>query len=262
MNTIVTNRFILCHNELKRLRKVRSSRQFAITLDYLPQSLSEILKGRRDVTLELLRKGVEKYAMNPVYLLTGKGDFFSCCEDTLTEVLAPKAADAAHAIYFVPHLSAKKYAAERRNPAFLSSLENINLPGINTLGLKLRAFEMHSDQWFPFFSAGDILVSEKIDPATGVSSISVDKVYVIVTKNTILVNKIDLSAISKGILSLYVENRKDKKVELKLSDMLELWEVTLKVTRHIENENGTIHSLLSEIKDIRELFYNASNALV
>ena len=76
MNTMVTDRFIYCHDELKRLRKVRSSRQFALSLDYLPQSLSEILKGRRDVTLELLRKGVEKYEMNPVFLLTGKGSHF------------------------------------------------------------------------------------------------------------------------------------------------------------------------------------------
>ena len=29
-------------------KRIKSSRQFALSLDYLPQSLSEILKGRRD----------------------------------------------------------------------------------------------------------------------------------------------------------------------------------------------------------------------
>ena len=56
MNSIVTERFIKCHDKLLANNQVRSSRQFAISLDYLPQSLSEIVKGRRDVTIELLRK--------------------------------------------------------------------------------------------------------------------------------------------------------------------------------------------------------------
>jgi len=56
---IVTERFIKCHNLLKEENRIRSSRQFALSLDYLPQSLSEILRGRRDVTIELLRKAVD-----------------------------------------------------------------------------------------------------------------------------------------------------------------------------------------------------------
>ncbi|MEY3321700.1 MAG: hypothetical protein RLZZ417_1283 [Bacteroidota bacterium] len=261
MNTIVTNRFILCHDELKRLRKVRSSRQFALSLDYLPQSLSEILKGRRDVTLELLRKGVEKYAMNPVYLLTGKGSFFSELDSYQSE----KKADtdlSSSVIYLVPHLLGKKYASERRNDLFLSSLENIKLPGINSLGIKLRAFEIQSEKWYPSFLPGDILISEKIDPTNGVKTISNDKVYVIVTKNGVRVNKIDLHSITKGVLTLYFENKKEKSFELKLSEMLELWEVKLKITRNVENENITLNSLLSEIKDIRQLLYSSANTLV
>ena len=261
MNTIVTNRFILCHDELKRLRKVRSSRQFALSLDYLPQSLSEILKGRRDVTLELLRKGVEKYAMNPVYLLTGNGDFFSELDEYQPEKLEEKS-NASNVIYLVPHLLGKKYASERRNSQFLSSLENIKLPGVNSLGIKLRAFEIQSEKWFPSFIPGDILIAEKLDPAIGVKSINNDKVYVIVTKNGIWVNKIDLNAISKGVLTLCFENKKGKSLDLKLSEMLELWEVKFKITRNVENENMTLNALLSEIKDIRQLIYSSTNVLV
>ena len=68
MNSVITQRFIKCHNHLREENRVRSSRQFALSLEYLPQSLSEILKGRRDVTIELLRKAVEKYKINPVYV--------------------------------------------------------------------------------------------------------------------------------------------------------------------------------------------------
>ena len=76
MKNVVTKRFVECHDELKKEKKIKSSRQFALSLDYLPQSLSEILKGRRDVTLELLRKATEMYNINPNYLFLGEGPKF------------------------------------------------------------------------------------------------------------------------------------------------------------------------------------------
>jgi hypothetical protein len=106
------------------------------------------------------------------------------------------------------------------------------------------------------------LIAEKLDPAIGVKSINNDKVYVIVTKNGIWVNKIDLNAISKGVLTLCFENKKEKSLDLKLSEMLELWEVKFKITRNVENENMTLNALLSEIKDIRQLIYSSTNVLV
>jgi hypothetical protein len=259
---MVTDRFIFCHDELKRLRKVRSSRQFALSLDYLPQSLSEILKGRRDVTLELLRKGVEKYEMNPIFLLTGKGSHFSQPEEWLTSKNAVDAPVNSDVIYFVPQILGKKYASERRNSQFLASLECLKLPVAHLKGHNLRAFEVQMDSIYPAFLPGDILIAEKLDPALGVKSISNGKFYVVVTKNNILIHKIDLNSLSKGYVNLYLDNKEEKITSIKLSEILEFWEVRLKVTRNIENENMTLNALLSEIKDIRQLLFNSSNALV
>ncbi len=262
MNTMVTDRFIFCHDELKRLRKVRSSRQFALSLDYLPQSLSEILKGRRDVTLELLRKGVEKYEMNPVFLLTGKGSHFSQPEEWLSTKNSVDASANSDVIYFVPQMLGKKYAEERRNSQFLASLECLKLPGAHLKGINLRAFEVQTENGYASFLPGDVLIAEKLDPASGVKAISNDKFYVVVTKNNILIHKIDLNSLSKGIVNLYLGNKEEKITSIKLSDILEFWEVRLKVTKNIENENMTLNTLLSEIKDIRQLLFNSSNALV
>jgi len=86
-NSIVTQRFIKCHNKLREIGTIRSSRQFALQLEYLPQSLSEILKGRRDVTIELLRKAVESYKINPVYVYTGEGPMFMSEEGKLENLV-------------------------------------------------------------------------------------------------------------------------------------------------------------------------------
>jgi len=57
-------------------------------------------------------------------------------------------------------------------------------------------------------------------------------------------------------------NKEEKITPIKLAEILEFWEVRLKITRNIENENMTLNALLSEIKDIRQLLFNSSNALV
>jgi transcriptional regulator with XRE-family HTH domain len=82
-NHIVSQRFIKCHNKLREAKTIKSSRQFALELDYLPQSLSEILNGRRDVTIEVIRKAVDIYRFNPTYLFTGEGDLFLAAEKSV-----------------------------------------------------------------------------------------------------------------------------------------------------------------------------------
>lgn len=88
MNT-VTKRFLDCFEQLKLTNKVRSGRQFAVSLDYLPQSFSEIVNGRREVTVELLRKATEQYNLNPAYLLMG-------LEPMILHHHAPAMHDSAH----------------------------------------------------------------------------------------------------------------------------------------------------------------------
>jgi hypothetical protein len=200
--------------------------------------------------------------MNPVFLLTGKGSHFSQPEKWLSAKISADASANSDVIYFVPQMLGKKYAEERRNSQFLASLECLKLPGAHLKGLNLRAFEVQTDNGYPAFLPGDVLIAEKLDPASGVKSISTDKFYVVVTKNNILIRKIDLNSLSKGVVNLYLGNKEEKITSVKLSDILEFWEVRLKVTRNIENENMTLNALLSEIKDIRQLLFNSSNALV
>lgn len=85
---IVSQRFVKCHLKLRELNVIKSSREFALACDFLPQSLSEILNRRRDVTLEVVRKAIEVYHFNPIFLFTGKGELF-LNTDELENTLAP-----------------------------------------------------------------------------------------------------------------------------------------------------------------------------
>ena len=130
MNSVVTQRFLECLKNLKKDNQVRSSRQFALSLDYLPQSLSEIAQGRRDVTIELIRKAVVLYKLNPVYLYTGEGPLFMTEENhqsfrVLTIVTNGQDDER---IVHVPVPAQAGYAGEMSNPTFIQELPTFSLP--------------------------------------------------------------------------------------------------------------------------------------
>lgn len=73
VKNIVTERFIQVFVHLKNRNFFETNKEFAESIDYLPQSLGEVLKGRRDVTIEVIRKLVIEYPVSLEYIFTGEG---------------------------------------------------------------------------------------------------------------------------------------------------------------------------------------------
>lgn len=60
-------------DELIELGLVENMKEFCHRLDYLPQSLSQVRKGKRDITIELLLRVFQEFNGNPVFILLGYG---------------------------------------------------------------------------------------------------------------------------------------------------------------------------------------------
>ena len=192
MNNVVTQRFIKCHDKLREDKRIKSSRQFALSLEYLPQSLSEILKGRRDVTIELLRKAVERYQMNPVYIYTGDGPMFMSEEDhksfrVLTIVTNGQDDER---IVHVPVPAQAGYAGELANPTFIQDLPSFTLPDYKYKVGTHRSFDVSGDSMEPTLFEGDKVICSFLEPTLWETSIKDNYVYVIVTRGDILVKRV------------------------------------------------------------------------
>jgi transcriptional regulator with XRE-family HTH domain len=92
-SNIVTQRFTKCVQRLRENKTIKSSRQLAIELDFLPQTLSEILNGRRDATIEVIRRAVERHRFNPIFLFTGEGNLFLPKNDASSPTESPMSAE-------------------------------------------------------------------------------------------------------------------------------------------------------------------------
>ncbi|MFT5834967.1 MAG: phage repressor protein C with HTH and peptisase S24 domain, partial [Cognaticolwellia sp.] len=231
-NSIITQRFIQCHNKLRDENRVRSSRQFALSLDYLPQSLSEILKGRRDVTIELLRKAVDVYKINPVYIYTGEGPMFMTEEDhksfrVLT--IVTNASDDERIVH-VPVPAHAGYASELTDPTFIQDLPTFSLPDYKYKVGTHRSFDVAGDSMEPTLFEGDKVICSYLEPTLWETSIKDNYVYVVVTRGDVLVKRLTNKIKADKQLTLISDNGYYEPFDISIGDVREIWYVRAKIS--------------------------------
>ena len=263
MNSIVTQRFIKCHNKLREDKRVRSSRQFALSLDYLPQSLSEILKSRRDVTIELLRKAVEKYQMNPVYIYTGDGPMFMTEEDhksfrVLTIVTNSQDDER---IVHVPVPAQAGYAGELANPTFIQDLPHFTLPDYKYKVGTHRSFDVSGDSMEPTLFEGDKVICSFLEPTLWESSLKNNYVYVIVTRGDIVVKRVFNELKENKYLELRSDNSFYEPFKVSIGDIREIWYVRAKISPFLPSPSNIQNIVRDEVKQLQNII-NKQNHLI
>ncbi len=253
MNSIVTQRFIKCHDKLREDNRVRSSRQFALSLDYLPQSLSEILKGRRDVTIELLRKAVEKYKINPVYVYTGEGPMFMTEEGhqsfrVLTIVTNTQDDER---IVHVPVPAQAGYAGELADPRFIQELPAFTLPDYKYKVGTHRSFDVAGDSMEPTLFEGDKVICSFLEPTLWETSIKDNYVYVIVTRADVMVKRLFNHLKTEKKLRLQSDNSFYEPFVIGLGDIREIWYVRAKISPFLPSPQNIKNYLLDELMELK-----------
>ena len=253
-NSVITQRFIKCHNKLRENKTVKSSRQFAVEIDYLPQSLSEILKGRRDVTIEVLRKSIETYKFNPIYLFTGEGALFLTEEDLnnkslrVLTVVTDTAND--ERIVHVPVPAQTSYASELSNPKFIQNLPSFTLPDYKYKVDTHRSFDAAGDSMEPTLFEGDKIVCSFIEPTLWESGMKDGYVYVIVTQDDIVIRRVYNQLKTNKLIEVHSDNRFYEPYTIPLSMIREIWYVRAKISPFLPSPNR-----------IQHLFYDDMNGL-
>lgn len=254
MNNVVSQRFIKCHNKLREEKRVRSSRAFALSLEYLPQSLSEILKGRRDVTIELLRKAVAKYKINPVYIMTGDGPMFMTDETNqsfrvLTTIRTPEEDEL---IIHVPQPAQSSYAAELGDPSFVQELPTYSLPDYKYKVGTHRSFDVPGDSMEPTLFEGDKVVCSFLEPTLWESGIKDNFAYVIVTRSDVIVRRVKNLISESKELELLPENKFYEARRVSMAELREIWYVRARITPFLpspQNIQRYVHDEMASLKD-------------
>ncbi|GJM35308.1 MAG: hypothetical protein DHS20C18_43090 [Saprospiraceae bacterium] len=225
-----------------------------MSLDYLPQSLSEILKGRRDVTIELLRRSVEEYKVNPVYIMTGEGPMFMSEEDhksfrVLTIVTNVQEDER---IVHVPVPAQAGYAGEIADPTFVQDLPTYTLPDYKYKVGTHRSFDVSGDSMEPTLFEGDKVVCSYLEPTLWETSIKDNYVYVIVTRGDVVVKRVFNRLRDDKQLELISDNSFYKKYNVGVGDIREIWYVRAKISPFLPSPQNIRNYLHDEIRELKQ----------
>jgi len=263
MNNIITQRFIKCQERLREENRVRSSRQFAIALGYLPQSLSEIQKGRRDVTIDLIRKAVELYKMNPTYLYTGEGPMFMT-EETHTDfrvLTIVTNAEEDERIVHVPVPAHAGYTSDASNPTFIQDLPTFTLPDFKYKTGTHRCFDVAGDSMEPSLFEGDKVVCSYVEPMLWESAIKDNHVYVIVTRGDIVVKRVVNKLKDEKHLALHSDNNFYDTYKMNAVEIREVWLVRTKICPFLPSVPQNRNHLYEELNELKKVVQEQSRLI-
>ena len=241
MNNVVTQRFIECIEGLKAQNRIKSARQFAISLDYLPQGLSEMYNGRRDVTIELIRRAVELHEFNPTYLFQGTGTMFSSEASSSDMKVLAIVTDSQNQerIVHVPVAAQAGYTEQLSDPTFISDLPTYSLPDEGFKTGSYRSFDIAGSSMEPTLFHGDRVVCAFIEPECWHQAIKNGHVYVIVTTTDVLIKRLTNRIRRDRCIDLVSDNAAFHPQELAVEEVREIWLARLKITPYL-NKPATL----------------------
>ena len=263
MSSIITQRFIRCHDKLREEKRVKSSRQFALGLDYLPQSLSEILKGRRDVTIELLRKAVEKFKINPVYIYTGEGPMFMSEEDHKSFRVLTIVTDSHddERIVHVPIPAQAGYAGEMADPTFIQDLPTFTLPDYKYKVGTHRSFDVSGDSMETTLFEGDKVICSYLEPTLWENALKNNYVYVIITRGDVVVKRVTNLLKEEKQIILHSDNEFYADYRLNIGDIREIWYVRAKISPFLPSPMNLQNLMRSEVRELKTVINNQSQLI-
>jgi phage repressor protein C with HTH and peptisase S24 domain len=263
MNSVVTQRFIKCHNKLKEEKRIKSSRQFALSLEYLPQSLSEVLKSRRDVTIEVLRKAIALYKLSPVYLFTGEGPMFMTEADHQAFRVLTIVTDTNddERIVYVPAPAQAGYAAEISDPSFVQALPTFSLPEYKYKTGTHRAFDVSGDSMEKTLFEGDKVIGSFLEPTLWESGLKDGFVYVIVTRSDLVVKRVNNLLKTDKQIELYSDNNLYEPYRVDLIDLREIWYVRAKITPFLPSPQNIRNYLQDEVQELKQTIAQQSRLI-
>jgi signal peptidase I len=232
-------------------------------LEYLPQSLSEILKNRRDVTIELIRKAVEIYKMNPVYLFSGEGPLFMKEDDHKNFKVLTIVTDAQNdeRIVHVPIPAQAGYASESSDPTFVQELPTYTLPDYKYKVGTHRSFDVSGDSMEPTLFEGDKVVCSYLEPTLWENSLKDSYVYVFVTKGDVLVKRVNNKIRDEKCVTLISDNAYYEPYDVKITEVVEIWYVRAKISPFLPSPSNVKNMIKGEMDELRKTIQNQSRVI-
>ncbi len=250
-NSDITHRFLSCLDLLIGEGKVKSKRQFALSLGYHPQGISEMAARRRDVPLDLIEKAVLQFRFNATFLFSGQGDpFIHPGKDDglhIRQLTISTDDTGMERIIHVPFAAQAGYGRLHGDPEYISELPAYQLPDPQFRSGTYRSFEISGSSMEPTLRTHDIVIASFVEPRYWIQAIKNGQLHVIVTHQDVIIKRTVNKLKTDQVLECHSDNPDFQPFTIPAEDIREMWRVRLRMTSHLETETAAIHA-----QDIRD----------
>ena len=262
MNSEIARRFVTCHEKLKERGLVKSSRQFALALDFAPQSFSDIIHGKRDVTIELIRRAVDKYHFNAQFLFTGEGPLFAV-EGRVADPILTVMVDSSGSerIIHVPVSAQAGYTDQLYDREYLETLPSFTLPGEMFQMGTYRSFDVKGDSMEPTIFSGERIVCSFVEKNYWVHSVKDNHVYVLVTDGGIVVKRVVNNISADRTIKCISDNSFYNTYDIDVHQIKEIWKVEVKISNFMDSPNHVRNAFHEEIDHLKMTIENQSKQI-
>lgn len=260
MCNIVTERFVSCLEKLKDTNEIKSIRQFALAVDYHPQNLNDIMKGKRDVTIELIKNAAEIYKINPQYIFTGHGSMFSD-EEIVQQPSPAQQYKSLEKIVYVPTAAHAGYTEQFHDPVFLDDLVSFSLPDYKFQHGTYRCFDIMGDSMEPSLYAGDKVVCSQVDSNNFYSSVRNNLVYVIVMDGSLVVKRVLNKVRENRTMMMLSDNSYYQPYEVAIEEIREIWHVEVKISPYLPSPNNIRNAFHEEMDGMKKIIDQQSKSI-
>lgn len=246
---VVSTRFVECVHQLKEEKVISSYRSFAHSVDFSPQSLNEILKGKRNVTLDLVCQSAQQYNFNVQYLYTGIGDPFIQNETATEDVVEPKQSQ----ITYVPIAAQAGYGGQIHDVLVESDLPTFSLPGYEHKLGDHRCFDIAGDSMEPSLHSGDKVVCSLISQDSWSSKIKDGLVYIIVTSDSLYAKRVMNKIKSNHTIELVSDNTYYEPFDLPIAEIHEIWQVELTISMFNASPTSVKTGVYDQVESLKAM---------
>jgi len=241
---------------LKYLRKLRglTQEEFAAKLQIKRSLLGAYEEERAEPRLDVLEIVSDEFGISLDDLL--RTDLTGSEGSYLSKRRQQKMGNGSNQIHFVPMKAAAGYLAGYADEEFIDELNTFTLPMLGSG--QFRAFEIIGDSMLPTPS-GSIIVGQKTERLEDVKS---NTACIVVSRSEgIVYKRVSRTGRDKSRLTLISDNPSYQPYEVQASDVLELWQAQIVITKVAQQQRWDVGQLASLVNNLQEQVANLKKGL-
>lgn len=241
MQSEQTLRFIYIFKQLIENEIVKSAADFGRTLglNNPAQSMNNILKGKREVSKDMLRSLYNVYNVNPSFIEKGVKPLFldvNQKKDTAT-LESPN-------ILFVPERAAAGYSIGFSDPEYFETLPSGRIPGFE--GRYYQGFPVIGDSMYDTLHPGDWVICSKVNELQNIIN---NEVYVIVTDEGIVVKRVQNRVNVNNEIIMISDNKNFyPQYSITPDKVQQVWKVEARISKYLASPTN-YEKRLSELEN-------------